>query len=41
MCSIMAPGKAGIWGQRWRNRGFELYGDEERSVPSERKDAKL
>ncbi|PWN92578.1 glycolate oxidase [Acaromyces ingoldii] len=34
--SIIAPGKSGIWGRRFRGKGWELWGDETRSVPAER-----
>lgn len=36
--SIIAPGKSGVWGQRFRGKGWELWNNERRSVPSERND---
>ncbi|KAF3937750.1 hypothetical protein ABW19_dt0203969 [Dactylella cylindrospora] len=29
--SIIAPGRAGIWGQRYKNRGFEMWPKEEKA----------
>lgn len=34
--SIIQPGRNGIWGSRWKNKGWELQGGEEHSDPTER-----
>lgn len=33
---IIQPGRSGIWGSRWKNKGWELQGGERHSDPSQR-----